>query len=86
MGYLLENAIAFDRQVNALLWGKSSETLSSRAYRSGVKAKSPKKRWRIARIFIDGLFFWQNQHCLSSYRAGLDRRKAYLKRYEEGKK
>lgn len=61
--------IAFDQFVNALtglicfkekIW--ADESLSSRAYRmdrDGVRS------W--PRKLVDGLFFWQREHCKSSY-------------------
>lgn len=63
MHYGLSVAIAVDQLLNALLWGWPDETLSSRAYRMDGK----KWRWTIARRVIDGLFFWQDEHCRQSF-------------------
>lgn len=65
--YLLQNAIAFDRQVNAILGGSADETLSSRAYRAWKDNKKPGK-W--LKSFIDGIFkqFWNiDEHCFKAW-------------------
>lgn len=54
--------IAIDQLLNTLLGGWPDETLSSRCYRwarDGVRA------W--PRKLVNGLFFWQRDHCKSSY-------------------
>ena len=54
--------IALDQLVNTLAGGWPDETLSSRCYRwarDGVRAWPCK--------LVDGLFFWQREHCKSSY-------------------
>ena len=54
--------IALDQLANALLGGWPDETLSSRCWRwskDGVRA------W--PRRVVDGLFFWEKEHCKSSY-------------------
>lgn len=57
-------AIAFDQLVNALLGGYADETLSARAYRT----RSPLECW------LDALFFWDENHCRTSYQSELERR------------
>ena len=62
MNYWKNLLIAVDQLVNALIGGWPDETLSSRCYRwarDGVRA------W--PRKLVDGLFFWQREHCKSSY-------------------
>ena len=62
MTYIEGLLIAFDQFINAALGGWPDETLSSRCYRwarDGVRA------W--PRRVVDGLFFWQREHCKSSY-------------------
>ena len=62
MTYIEGLFIAFDQFINAVLGGWPDETLSSRCYRwarDGVRA------W--PRRVVDGLFFWQREHCKSSY-------------------
>lgn len=56
-------AIAIDQFLNTLLGGFADETLSARAWRLADK----KRRWAVIRKCIDGLFFWQKDHCLNSY-------------------
>lgn len=60
--YFHQLLIAIDQLLNTLLAGWADETLSSRAYRTRHK-----KRWYIAMHIIDGIFFWQDQHCKQSY-------------------
>lgn len=55
--------IAIDQLANAVFAGYADETLSSRAWRM----RKRKKRWAMARRIIDGLFFWQNEHCFQAY-------------------
>ena len=58
--------IAFDQLINTLIyvkgdsWGYADETMSSRAWRLR------KDNIKIYKI-INGIFFWQKNHCLSSY-------------------
>ena len=54
--------IGFDQLLNTLFMGWPDETLSSRCWRweqAGIRA------W--PRKLVDGLFFWQREHCKSSY-------------------
>ena len=67
--YLHQLAIAVDQLLNTLLAGHADETLSARAWRMSEK----KRRWEIARRIIDGLFFWQKNHCYQSYLNELER-------------
>jgi hypothetical protein len=64
MSRLLEVAIAFDQLVNAILGGSPDETISARCWR--LRAVRP---YNILRPIIDGLFFWQPEHCRASYEA-----------------
>lgn len=58
--------IAFDQFVNTLVyikgdgWGYADETLSARAYRLRELSSLPYK-------LINGLFFWQDDHCKQAY-------------------
>ena len=54
--------IAIDRLFNYLLGGSESETISSRAWR-----QQDKLHWFVIGILIDGLFFWEQDHCRKSY-------------------
>ncbi len=67
---ILQILIAFDQLINTILGGMADETISSRAHRNRFK----NWRWRFMRRLIDGLFFWQKDHCHQSYLAELDRK------------
>lgn len=61
--------IAIDQLFNAILSGWADETLSSRAWRQHEK----KRRWYYLRRLIDGLFFWEKDHCRLSYESEQER-------------
>lgn len=67
--YILNNLIALDQLCNALLGGDPDETISARAWRC-----KDDKIWKYMRIFIDKLFFWEKDHCQSSYIAECKRK------------
>ncbi len=73
MGYLVNNLLSIDQLANTLLWGEPDETISSRAWRCGVRADKPKKRWRIARRLIDRIFWFDKDHCQRSYESEIER-------------
>ena len=55
-------AIAVDQLINAILGGWPDEAISSVAHRldrDGIRS------W--PRKLIDGLFFWEKEHCKNSY-------------------
>lgn len=52
--------ISIDQLMNTLLGGWADESYSARSYRE--RRKHP---WRVR--IIDGLFFFQKDHCLKSY-------------------
>lgn len=60
---MLNLLIALDQLLNVLLAGWPDETLSSRAHRMD----GSKRRWTLARRLIDGLFFWQPDHCRQAF-------------------
>ena len=62
MTYGKRTLIAVDQLLNTLLGGWPDETLSSRCYRW---ARDGVRVW--PRRVVDGLFFWQREHCKSSY-------------------
>lgn len=66
----LQFAIAFDQLANTLFGGYADETLSARAWRQSKHSK----RWQYLRRVIDGLFFWQSDHCFNSYLSELHRK------------
>ena len=61
--------IAIDQLFNALFGGWADETLSSRTWRQQHR----KTHWRILRMVIDALFFWEADHCRCAYESELDR-------------
>lgn len=61
--------IAIDQFANAILGGMADETLSARAFRWEVQGH---RIW--PRQMIDGLFFWQSDHCYHAWRSELERR------------
>ena len=54
--------VAADQLMNALLGGFADETLSARCYR--CRHRQP---YAFLKVVIDGLFFWQFEHCKQSY-------------------
>lgn len=65
---LLQVAIALDQLLNTLFGGYADETLSSRAYRMRRDGKPWPER------VINGLFFWQEDHCYEAYMSEVKRR------------
>jgi hypothetical protein len=61
LNYVKRVLIAIDQLFNALVFGQPDETLSARAYR--LKDEG----WWLAYVGINGLFFWQKNHCKGSY-------------------
>lgn len=64
MRWAHQTAIAIDQLVNALCGGYADETLSARAYRR----QHASEKWRIIHRTIDGIFFWQDEHCARAWR------------------
>lgn len=62
-------AIGFDQLVNTLFCGMPDETLSARAYRLSTESD---KHW--AMRLINAVFFWQDNHCKTSYESEILRR------------
>lgn len=69
MSYLKNVAIAFDQLCNAIFRGTPDETLSSRAWRHYVKGDY---KWP-CRV-IDAIFWFDKDHCRTSYEAELERK------------
>lgn len=55
-----------------IFYGQPKESLSGRSYRLKHKL-----RWRIARNFINCLFFWQDDHCKMIHEG--EKEKGYVK-------
>lgn len=77
--------IALDQLCNALLRGAADETLSSRTYRGAMLANAPKRRWKILYLMIEGVFFWETNHCQMAYESELNR-KQYPENFAKGEK
>lgn len=60
MNYLVLFLTALSRTLNVLLSGEINQTLSSRA---GYMAVHGDWQWVLARKVINGIFFWQDDHC-----------------------
>ena len=71
MSYLKNIALAVDQLINAILKGSPDETLSSRAYRADRDGKIFGK---VFRPLIDGILFFDPQHCYGAYQNELNRR------------
>jgi hypothetical protein len=71
MKYLFYIAIGLDQLINAVLGGLPDETFSSRCYR--CRRKQP---YKLLKAIIDGLFFWEDQHCYQSYISELNHTQA----------
>jgi hypothetical protein len=68
--YLLNLGIAVDQLFNVLLGGWPDETLSAAAHRYAPYSM----RWNIVRKLLNLIFFWQDDHCLDSYLAEVERK------------
>lgn len=70
-----QSLIALDQFANTLVWaagegfGLADETLSARAWRLRER-----RVWGVARRLIDGLFFWEADHCADSFRVEQSRK------------
>lgn len=61
-------AAALSELANAAIGGHNNETLSGCAYRTG--------HWSVK--YINALFFWQDNHCLSSHKDDVKWAKQFL--------
>lgn len=68
--YLLNLGIAVDQLFNVLFGGWPDETLSAVAHRYAPYSM----RWNIVRKLLNLIFFWQDDHCLDSYLAEVERK------------
>ena len=64
--YIWNLLIALDQIINTACGGYPDETFSSRVHR---KAEAGQWFWKRLRSLINGLFFWQQNHCLESYQS-----------------
>lgn len=65
--YLHQLGIGIDQLANTLTGGWADETLSARVYRHVLQNTPPSLRWRVLHKVIDGLFFWQHEHCKRAF-------------------
>lgn len=56
-------AIAIDQLINTLFGGYADETLSARVYRN----RDNSWWWAMWHSIINGIFFWQDDHCQESH-------------------
>ena len=60
--HLKQFLIALDQVVNTMCGGYADETLSCRAYRHYMKGE-----YRLVKVLIDFIFFFDKDHCYTSY-------------------
>jgi len=58
-------AVAIDQLFNTFFSGWADETISARAWRNAAQGV---RKWEIAMKAINGLFFWQKNHCMTAYK------------------
>lgn len=69
--YFYQLWLAWDQLWNAVFGGDAGETISSRAWRN----RETEGGARLV-AFINGLYFWQANHCRGAHDAYLKRKKA----------
>ena len=69
--YLFQVLLSLDQLFNTILGGMADESLSSRAWRMENKNK---KIGKILRPVIDGIIFWDEDHCYNSFISEVKRR------------
>lgn len=67
--YLKQVLIGLDQLLNTLMGGWADETLSSRAWRHYVKGD-----YKWPKVLIDGVLFFDPDHCRQSYLSEIERR------------
>lgn len=64
-------AIAFDQFVGSIFMNcDADETMSAKLWR----CQCDKRRYKVLRVLVDKIFFWQMDHCFESYLAEKCRR------------
>lgn len=82
---LLNVLISVDQFLNTLTWskrdgwGKPDETLSARGWR----LRDTSTAWHRFRKVVDFLFFWDKDHCFSSYKSEVLARQLPDEYYED---
>lgn len=64
----LQVLIALDQLVNTFFGGMADETMSSRAHRLKIE-----RGRKVPSVLINGVFFWQKDHCKAAYESELER-------------
>jgi hypothetical protein len=62
--------IGIDQLINTICGGYADETISARIYRK----RHDDRLWMWLHAIVDGLFFWQPNHCKSSYQSEQNRK------------
>lgn len=68
--YFKNLGISLTQLLNALMGGYPDESTSSRAHRR----RKVSIRWAFTKRVINGLFFWQPDHCAGAFRSEQNRR------------
>lgn len=61
--------IGIDQLINTVFGGWADETLSARCHRCSYYSY----KWAIAKMLINMVFFWQDDHCAESYTSEVER-------------
>lgn len=61
--------IAADQLLNSLVGGWADETFSARCWRLRERGRG----WSALRWLVDGIFFWDPEHCAESWRSEAQR-------------
>lgn len=75
--YILRVLIAIDQLVNTLFGGLPDETISAKLWR-----KRESQPYKTLRIIVDGVFWFDPEHCKTSYESEI-KRKYLPKDYRE---
>lgn len=72
--YLINLTVLFSQAINVVLFaGHPDQTVSARAYQNQVMFG-----WGLLHDMINGVFFWQDNHCRTSFEEDLQRARALL--------
>lgn len=78
MKYFLNLLIIISQFINTVfLAGHPDQTISARAFENRKK-----KAWGVVYVVINKIFYWQSNHCLTSYLEDITRAKQLVKKAE----